>query len=62
MLKYVHSDDRADFHFRRMLPVGQETKMTDMSVVLLDFDKTVALVAGARLLNVKQLAPLWDLQ
>ena len=76
--KRVHSDDRvqlhkrwlndvnddayADFHFRLMLPAGQESQVTDMSAVLLDSDETVALVAGAWRLNVKHLAPPWDPQ
>nr|WP_236905520.1 PAS domain-containing protein [Collimonas arenae] len=72
VLSHVHPDDRAqlrsrwledaedgsrpDLHFRLLLPVGHENQMTDMSAVLLDSDESVAMVAGAWRLNIKEVA------
>ncbi|MFC5475713.1 MASE1 domain-containing protein [Paraherbaspirillum soli] len=49
-------DARPDLNFRLLLPAGGVTSVTDMSAVLLDADESVAMVAGAWRLNLKEAA------
>jgi hypothetical protein len=43
--------------FRLLLPAGHTTEMTDMSAVLLDADESVAMVAGAWRLHIREDEP-----
>jgi len=47
-------DARSDLDFRLLLPAGKTSHVTDMSAVLLDSDESVAMVAGAWRLNLKE--------
>ncbi|WP_211466582.1 MASE1 domain-containing protein [Collimonas silvisoli] len=47
-------DARSDLSFRLLLPAGETSHVTDMSAVLLDADESVAMVAGAWRLNLKE--------
>ncbi|SFB11124.1 Integral membrane sensor domain MASE1 [Collimonas sp. OK607] len=47
-------DTRPDLSFRLLLPAGEQSQVTDMSAVLLDADESVAMVAGAWRLNLKE--------
>ncbi|WP_211473963.1 MASE1 domain-containing protein [Collimonas humicola] len=50
----MDDDVRPDLRFRLLLPVGHTTEMTDMSAVLLDADESVAMVAGAWRLHIRE--------
>jgi hypothetical protein len=47
-------DARPDLAFRLLLPAGEISHVSDMSAVLLDADESVAMVAGAWRLNLKE--------